>query len=126
MIDKPILGLLTFGQNPFLGQESSGDTQKDIFSIFFHDCFVIFYIFRGWGAANQSAASAASLGSVKFEAVIKSAASAASPRGGRASGRLDRGFFCAVFGRASGRKIVKISDSPRLPLLGIPGERGAN
>ena len=68
-------------------------------------------IFRVWGAANKSAASAASPDYVKFQAVIKSAASAASLRGGRASGRLDHGFFCAIFGRASGQKIVKISDS---------------
>ena len=61
---------------------------------------------------NKSAASAASPDYVKFQAVIKSAASAASPRGGRASGRLDHGVvFFAIFGRASGQKIVKISDS---------------
>ena len=44
-------------------------------------------------SANKSAASAASPVYVKFQAVIKSAASAASLRGGRASGRLDHGFF---------------------------------
>ena len=60
---------------------------------------------------NESAASAASLDYGKFQAVIKSAASAASPRAGRASGRLDHGFLCAIFGRASAQKIVKISDS---------------
>ena len=43
--------------------------------------------------ANKSAASAASPDYVKFKAVIKSAASAASLRGGRASGRLDHGVF---------------------------------
>ena len=43
--------------------------------------------------ANKSAASAASLDYVKFQAVIQSAASAASLRGGRASGRLDHDFF---------------------------------
>ena len=59
----------------------------------------------GWGAVSKSAASAASPDYVKFQAVIKSAASAAS------SGRLDHGlFFFATFGRASGPKIVKISD----------------
>ena len=42
---------------------------------------------------DKSAASAASPDSVKFQAVIKSAARAASLRGGRASGRLDHGFF---------------------------------
>ena len=57
--------------------------------------------------ANKSAASAASLDYVKFQAVIKSAASAASPPGGRASGRLDHGFFGAISGRASGQKISK-------------------
>ena len=48
---------------------------------------------------------------LEFQAVIKSAASAASLRGGRASGRLDHGFLFAIFGRASGQKIIKISDS---------------
>ena len=43
--------------------------------------------------ANKSAASAASLVYVKFQAVIKSAASAASLRGGRASDRLDCVFL---------------------------------
>ena len=43
--------------------------------------------------------------------MIKSAASAASPRRGRASGRLDHGLLFAIFGRASGEKIIKISDS---------------
>ena len=61
--------------------------------------------------ANELAASAASLDYVKFQAVIKSAASAASLRGGRASGRLDDDLFSAFVGRASGQKIVKISDS---------------
>ena len=61
--------------------------------------------------AHKSAASAASPDYVNFQAVIKSAASAASSRGGRASGRLDHVFFFAIFGRASRQKIVKISDS---------------
>ena len=56
--------------------------------------------------ANKSAASAASPDYVKFQAVIKSAASAASLCGGRASGRLDHGFFLQFIA-----KIVKISDS---------------
>ena len=60
---------------------------------------------------NKSAASAASMDYVKFQAVIKSAARAISLRGGRASGRLDHGYVFAIFGRASGQKIVKISDS---------------
>ena len=55
-------------------------------------------------SANKSAASAASPDFVKFQAVVKSAASAASLRGGRTSGRLDHGFFLATFGRASGQK----------------------
>ena len=46
--------------------------------------------------ANKSAASAASLDYVKFQAVIKSAASAASLCGGRASGHLDQTFFWQV------------------------------
>ena len=45
---------------------------------------------------TKSAASAASLGHVKFQAAIKSAASAASPRGERASGRLDHGGFFVI------------------------------
>ena len=56
---------------------------------------------------NKSAASAASLDSVKFQVVIKSAASAASLCGGRASGRLDHGLFFAIFGRASGQIFQK-------------------
>ena len=62
-------------------------------------------------SVNKLAASAASPDYVKFRAVIKSAASAASLRGGRASGRLDHGFPFAIFGRASGQKIAKNSDS---------------
>ena len=62
-------------------------------------------------SVNKSAATAASLVCVKFPAMIKSAASAASLRGGRASGRLDHGCFFSVLGQASGQKIVKISDS---------------
>ena len=58
-------------------------------------------------SVNKSAASAASLDYVKFQAVIKSAARAASLRGGRASGRLDHGCFCMFLAK----KIVKISDS---------------
>ena len=53
--------------------------------------------FGVWGAVNKSAASAGSLDYVKFQVVIKSAASAASLRGGRASGRLDHGYFFAFF-----------------------------
>ena len=47
---------------------------------------------------NKSAASAASLDYIKFQAVIKSAAGAAPLRGGRASGRLDHGFFVQFLG----------------------------
>ena len=57
--------------------------------------------------ANKSAASAASPDYVKFQAVIKSTASVASPRRGRASGLLDHGFFCAFFERTSAQKITK-------------------
>ena len=45
-------------------------------------------------SVNKSAASAASRDYLKFQAVIKSAASPASLRGGRASGQLDHVFFC--------------------------------
>ena len=46
---------------------------------------------------NKSAASAASPDYAKFEAAIKSAASAASLRGGCASGRLGHGLFFRTF-----------------------------
>ena len=59
-------------------------------------------MFRVWGAVNKSAASTASPDYVKFQAVIKSAASAASLRRGPASGQLDHGLFFAIFGRAYG------------------------
>ena len=64
--------------------------------------------------ANKSAASAASKDYVKFQAVIKSGASAASLRGGRVSGRLDHGFFLhflAALAAKKYKKIIKISDS---------------
>ena len=48
-------------------------------------------------AVNKSAARAASLDYVKCLAVIKSAASAASMRGGGASGRLDHDSFLRIF-----------------------------
>ena len=57
---------------------------------------------------------AASTDYVKFQAVIKSAASAASLRGGRASGRLDHGLFVqflAALATKKYQKIIKISDS---------------
>ena len=60
-------------------------------------------------SANKSAASIASGDYVKFRAVIKSAASAASPRGSRASGWLDHSLSCAFFGRTSGQKIPRKS-----------------
>ena len=58
---------------------------------------------------NKSTDSAASSNYVKLQALIESAASAASLRGGRASGRLDHGFFWSIFGRASAQKLIKIS-----------------
>ena len=67
-IDKPILELLTFGQNPFL------ETEPDILTIV---CYFL-------------AASAAK--NCEKNAVIQSAASAASARGGCASSRLDHGL----------------------------------
>ena len=53
-------------------------------------------------SVNKSAGSAASPDYVKFQAVIKSAASAASPRGGLAISRLDHGLVFVIFGHASG------------------------
>ena len=44
---------------------------------------------------------------LKFQAVIKSAASAASQRGGRASGRLDHGFFDQFLDALAPTKIIK-------------------
>ena len=60
---------------------------------------------------DKSAASTASLDYVKFQAVIKSAASTASLCRGWASGRLDHAFVFAIFGRASGQKIPKTSQN---------------
>ena len=48
---------------------------------------------------RMSAVSAASRDYVKFQAVIKSAACAASLCGGRGSGRLDHDLFFMIFGR---------------------------
>ena len=62
---------------------------------------------------NTSAANAASLDYVKFQAVLKSAASAASLHGGRASGRLDHIVFVQFLGALapkSTKKILIISD----------------
>ena len=53
---------------------------------------------------NKSAASAASLDYVKFRAVNESAASTASLRGGRASGRLDHGFFVQFLAALAAKK----------------------
>ena len=53
---------------------------------------------------NKSAASAASPDYVKFQAVIKSAASAASLRGGRASGRLDHSLFSQFLAALAAKK----------------------
>ena len=58
-------------------------------------------------SANKSAASAASLDYAKFQAVIKSAASAASLRGGRASGRLDHGFLLQYLGALAPKHLKK-------------------
>ena len=66
---------------------------------------------RGPRIVNKSAASAASLDVVQFQAVIKPAASAASPRGGRASGRLDHySFFYNSWPRHR-PKNIKMSDN---------------
>ena len=56
------------------------------------------------GFANKSAPSAACPDYVKFQAVIKSAASAASLRGGRASGNLDHGFFVQFLAAPAAKK----------------------
>ena len=66
-------------------------------------------------SANKSAASAASLDYLKFQAVIKSSASAASPRGGHASGRLDHGFCCAILGAANRRCVRILRSLVQLP-----------
>ena len=61
-------------------------------------------------SANESAASAASPVYVKSQAVIKSAASAASLRGGHASGRLDHDFLLRNFwGALAHRNILNAS-----------------
>ena len=69
-------------------------------------------------SANKSAASTASPGYVKFQAVIKSAASAASLCGGRASGRLDHGLFLQVLGALAPKKLVK--NEGKIAFLGFP------
>ena len=66
---------------------------------------------------NKSAASAASLDYVKFQAVIKSAASAASLRGGRASGRLDHIHVCAAAQKYSKSWIPTLAWSRRAQRL---------
>ena len=61
---------------------------------------------------KKSAASATSLDYVKFQAVMQSAASEASLRGGCASIQLDHVYvFFATCSRTSDQRIVKISDS---------------
>ena len=50
---------------------------------------------------SRPAASAASLGYIRFQAVIMLAASAASLRGGRASGQLDHGIVFVFFRECS-------------------------
>ena len=81
VIGKPILRLSIWGNGSFL---------------LFLDMFLLFAKMIGAGkAVNKSAASAASPDYVKFQAVIKSAASAASRKsnpGGCASSRLDHGL----------------------------------
>ena len=59
---------------------------------------------------EKSLASAASPDSVKLQAVIKSAASAASLRRGRAGDRHFHGIFVAIVGRARSKTLVKTSD----------------
>ena len=78
--------------------------KKTIFLYFFTIFWSFFGNLRVWGAANQSAASAASRDYVKFQAVIKSAASAASLQGGRASGRLDHAFFLYFLAALAAKK----------------------
>ena len=58
-------------------------------------------------SVNKLAASAASPGYVKFQAVIKSAASAASLRGGRASGRLDHGYVLHFLAALAAKEIIE-------------------
>ena len=71
--------------------------------LFLH--FLLFFEVVGAAkAVNNPTASAASLDYVEFQAVIKSAASVASLREGRASGRLDHSI---CFGRASNQNIRK-------------------
>ena len=57
--------------------------------------------------ANKPAASAASPYYVKFQAVIKSAAGAASLRGGGASDRLDHGFLLQFLAAPAAPKYKK-------------------
>ena len=57
--------------------------------------------------ANKSAASAASPDSVKFQAVIKSAASAGSLREGRPSGHLDHVYFSQLLAALAAKNTTK-------------------
>ena len=84
VIDKPILELLTFGRNLDFGESDFGSKTIHVddlrmFCTFLRMFCVFFNKYCGKGAVNQSAASAASL------------------RGGRASGRLDHGLFFRNF-----------------------------
>ena len=71
--------------------------------------------FQGLAAVREFvkklAASAAFRNYVKFQAMIKSAASAASLRGGRASGRLDHGLFLQFLAaQAANKKSKKLNE----------------
>ena len=65
-----------------------------------------------WEFVNKSAASAASADYIKFQAVIKSAASAASLCGGRASGQVDHIVF--VFPNVLRQKTYKLKNGGTL------------
>ena len=79
------------------------------------EILIIFLYFLAASAAkncekevvNQSAATAASPDYVKFQAVIKSAASAASLDGGRASSQLHRGFLSQFLAALAANNIAK-------------------
>ena len=74
-------------------------------------------------AVKKSAASAASLEYVKFQAVIKPAASAASLRGGRARGRLGHGYFFQFLAALKAKNIQKSQTLLKMPWQSQAGQR---
>ena len=100
--------------------------KKTIFRVFFNDLLVIFGNYWGWGAVDKSAASAASPDSVKFQAVIKSAASAASQIQGTQVQGSARSVARAPVPSPEPRSVVRPpTSSHRPPSSGAPLDLGS-